>query len=229
MKKLLLALTVFICASVGNAATIVLQSGNPNVAIKVNPTTNASAVAGGVVLGFFKGYTSAMNAAIGGDGSEFRSFMANTFVPLGLPNSDVDYGTQAAANPVRLLNSLVAGETTATGTLENSAWLASSASILANSVQDGGLVRGTRIFLVAYNGGSLESATDMGIFSASTWTLSTSAAVNTLSMSLTQVDLSTEVYRGALGSLVMAPIVPEPSTSLMALFAGMGLIARRRR
>ena len=230
MKKIILSFALLSTAFTANAATIVLQSGNPAVEIRVSTTAALVPATGGVVLGFIRGYTAAMNPSLAGDGQALRDFIAQNFVPIGRLGSDPDHGTNSVANPVSLRpHPTVVGGSTSAGTIENSTWLTSGGAIVANSYQDGGLVRGTRIFMFAYAGTSLETASDLGIYSASTWALPASAAVNTLSMALTQVDLATEVYRGSLGSLVLAPIVPEPSSSLMALIAGLGMIARRRR
>ena len=228
MKKLILSLLLAASAFSAKAASIVLQSGSPALDIKLSTLQPLSSSGGGVVLGFFKGYTTAMNAQLSKDGAELRSFLADNFVPLGAPGSNVNHGANSAANPVSL-RAIAGGGTTAAGTIENSTWAASTGAAPANSLQEGALVRGTRIFLLAYEGQSLAAATELGIFSASTWTIPAAAAVNTASFTLTQVNDAAEVYRGSLGSLVLAPIVPEPSTTLVTLLAGLGLISRRRR
>jgi hypothetical protein len=231
MKKIVLSLALSMTALTADAATIVLQSGTPaqEFRVQTSPTTTAplSLASGGIVIGFFRNYTAAMNPMLADPNRSVLDFVAQNFIPIGTLNSDADYGTNSVANPVSLRP--IVGPppgTTAAGTIENSTWLTAGG---ANTVQDGGLVRGTRIFVLAYDGLSLSTATDLGIYSASTWTLPTSTILNTLSMSLPQTDVLAEVYRGSIGSLILAPVVPEPSTSLMALLAGLGMIARRRR
>jgi hypothetical protein len=233
MKKIVLSLALSLTAVTADAATIVVQSGNPAQEFKINATTPLSLVTGGIAIGFFRNYTAAMNPMLADETTGVLDFVAQNFIPIGRFTSDVDYGTNSVANPLSLRPTVAPAPpgTTAAGTIENSNWLAAGGAVTANSVQDGGLVRGTRIFVLAYDGVSLESASFLGIYSASTWTISTSAAVNTLSLTLTQADIAAEVYRGSIGSLILAPVgvIPEPSTSLMALLAGVGMMARRRR
>lgn len=227
--KLILALAAI--SGSANAATIVVQSGSPALDFKLSSGSRLLTSGSGVVLGYIRGFSTATAAAVGtalaDQNRSVLTYLAANFVPIAAEGSNVNYGTSAAATPWGLKD--VGGVTTASGTIENSNWLSSSGSAPANSEQAGGLVRGTRIFLLAYNGSSLSNATELGIFSASTWTLPASASLNTLSMTLTQVDQASEVYRGSIGSLVLAPVVPESSTSALALLAGLGLMSRRRR
>jgi len=227
MKKLILSLCLLATAYSANAATIVLQSGSPVQTFKTSGGADLDPLSHSIVLGFFRNYTVAMNPSLADPNPTIRQFIAENFVPIGTQSSDVDYGNSAPSNPIRLLAG--GGGTTAVGTIENSTWLAPGGPVVANSEQPGGLVRGTKIFMLAMNATDLASASDLGIYSATTWTLPASTLVNAANLSLSVIDTAPEVFRGSIGSLILGPIVPEPSTGLLALIAGCGLISRRRR
>lgn len=222
-------LSLLCTASFVNAASIVVQTGSPAVDIK---TSNGQFLnSGSVMIGFFRGYASAGDAALKASLADTNrsvlSFIQSNFVSIGAQGSDVDYGTQAAAN-LLAIKAIDATKSSISGGIENSNWISATPSVVANSVQDGGLVRGTKIFLIVSDNSDFNSSTELGVFSASSWTISTSSAVSTLNMTLSQVDVAAEAYRGSIGSLQLAAVVPEPGVSLLAL-ASLGLLARRRR
>ena len=86
-----------------------------------------------------------------------------------------------------------------------------------------------QIFLIIYNARTPEESTEMGIFSTSQWTMPANSSVN-LNINTVHVDTAQEVYRGSLGSLVLAPLlIPEPRSAGVMLMALGGLTPRRRR
>ncbi len=75
---------------------------------------------------------------------------------------------------------------------------------------------------------NMAAATQWAILSdAVTWTIPATA---TRTLTTSQIDVA-DAFAGVVlpTEIRLAPIIPEPSTGLMALLAGLGLVARRRR
>jgi len=215
MKKLiLLALAAF--ASLSSAATIGITSGTPAQTVKLSNGNFISTTAW-IRVGFFVGGDT---AGLSEASDAVLATIQSKFVPIGESTSAAGYGTVAG-------NSLAFNP--ANSSLQGAVNDVTFGSGTANTVVTGNIARGTRLYLLIYD--QKVNPTELGIFSATNWTVPTSTLVNTANLTLTGVDTAGEVFRGTLGSLVLAPItvVPEPTTSVMALLAGLGLISRRRR
>jgi hypothetical protein len=104
----------------------------------------------------------------------------------------------------------------------------------ANTVNAAGVPAGSRIFMLVYsdNDSVLHNGEQFGVFSADNWLLDPDGTLS-LSLNMTDANTAAEVFRGTLNAASlrteMAAIAPEPSTGIMALFAGLGMLARRRR
>lgn len=205
-------------------------------------TSNLQAVPVGsyAVVGFFAGFldTAADRLALSDATNGIRSYVSQKFVPLGQPSSPLwadkgvastNFGTAGTVGVT--LNGTVPNQyISASGSINNTALVFAAGT--ANALVVDGVTRGTRLFLLVYNSADPATATELGIYSATTWVVP--AAGTTASLPLASIDNATaayEVYRGGLGSLILAPIipVPEPATGLLTLIVGLGLIGRRRR
>ena len=181
-------------------------------------------------LGYFSGGmdTNLANALSNPDKAIVTAAIAGRFVPLG-EGGPPTLGTSAPASAPRINQRTVAGSSQA-GRLLGQVTLVTPTAGAANAIDAGGVPAGTRLYLMVYNDAVAASATELGIFSADTWLM---PANNLSNLTMNSVDVNTdlEVFRGARGSLILAPltVIPEPSTGIMALLAGLGLIARRRR
>jgi len=106
------------------------------------------------------------------------------------------------------------------------------ASGAPNAFTEGGVNRGTRLFLLVYDDPVESNSSELGIFSADTWIVPTTTST-IMSLPLVAIDNDDEVFVGDRGSLILSPGLfpwcPEPSSSLMSLLAGIAMIARRRR
>ena len=213
MKKLILIVGLAI-TSAASAATVGITTGTPAQTIKLSNGSFVTTSAW-VRVGFFRGLNTE-----GLNGSDALASIAANFVPLGEAGSPAGYGTSGA-------NTIAFNDTTHSigGGIND----ISFGTGTANTEAAGALSRGTRLFLLIYD--SKTAPTELGVFSATNWNVPASTLVNTANLTLTGVDTAGEVYRGSLGSLVLSPLVPipEPSTGLLGLLAGLGLIARRRR
>ena len=241
MKFLIAVLAVIVgSASVSCAATITFQTGSPVPTLKDSFGNLLNSTTAKVTMGFIKDWTGsvAQLTALRGGADEAEgstsagvlltsSFLASNFFSIGSSNSDTDYGNITPGNPfgIKDVNNSISGQ------IENSNWLTAGGSVTANSVQANGLVRGTKIFLIVHNGTEtldLSQATQVGIYSATSWTLSNSGVVTAANFTLSQVDTSAEVFRGSLGSLVTSPYVPEPSSMALLGVVGLAFLRRRR-
>lgn len=236
MKNNIKIATFLITAATAQAASIsILPSTTRNLVNSLGQplmVSNASAQ-----IGYFIGFTDSaqQRAALADPTPGIRTYIGENFVPIGAPTSPLwgDLG-QPAANyggqgTVDVASTGTPAYVTVTGSVNNSALLFSGSA--ANTFDGTGVPRGSRIFLLVWDNEDPSAAGELGIYSATSWTVPTTTST-TMSAPLASVDNASgayEVYRGALGSLVLGPIVPEPSTGLLALIAGCGLISRRRR
>lgn len=244
MKKIIYSLISLIAISSSvKAVTISVADSsaplsNPLLSSGGSLLENGSAL---IRIGYFKGFTTAgqntaLRTALGNLSTKETVYSAiqTSFVPLG-EGLDSDLGSiPAAGSQPRLATRTINGVTGQTGRL-----IGGIANINPNSDAEAsfptgpnpvitGVPAGTRIFMIAYNTLDPNTATEIGIYSATTWTMPSSASAS-LQLNTTAIDENAEVLHGRIGSLHLGGFVPEPSTSLMALLAGMGLIARRRR
>ena len=190
-------------------------------------------------VGFFVGYTGALDATLKTPGGVFTLMASNSpnrFIPLGEAPVRVGYGTDSSVtNVTKLVGSGAAAVLRWNTTYSNVTYMggANDASD-DNTLADGGVPRGTKLFVMVYNTGALDAdpmapGFEYGLFSDSSFVVPETGTA-TLSLNVALVDQASEVYFGALGnSLHTAPIIPEPSTTLVTLLAGLGLISRRRR
>lgn len=225
-------------------ATVSVSPGGAGVDFKYDNGTIITDVSPHHIrIGYFSNYSQTGTNAAPVAPEAFRTLLADPtrtifdtiathFVPIGEGRANL--GIQKDWS-ITALTGALAGKFSVNTSL-NDASLVFSADP-ANSVSSGGLPRGTRLFLLAYNTEDPSQATELGIFSGSSstagqWYVPTTAATS-VALNLGLVDsvaaTGLEVFRGRIGSLVLAPIVPEPSTGLLALIAGCGLMARRRR
>ena len=95
---------------------------------------------------------------------------------------------------------------------------------------ENGVPVGSQIFLLIYNAPTPETSTEMGIFSASQWTMPANSFVS-IHINTVHVDTVQEVYRGILGQdfLMLGGVIPEPGSAGFMLMALGGLTLRRRR
>jgi hypothetical protein len=227
-------------------AALVVSANGATVSITPNPAAAASTsggqplVAGDLaMIGYFRTYTTeptgaaAFRLAVGNpDRDGVLNYINQNFVPLGIPSApifDANGVAQAGFGTAGTVGITMIGSPavpTATGAVPNVTFTTNP----SNSLSAGGLPRGTRMFLLVFDDPTVAGAAELGVFSAEDagWTLSPTA-VN-LALATAQLNLPTEAFRGAIGSLVLAPLVviPEPATGLLGLLA-FGLIARRRR
>ncbi len=190
-------------------------------------------------LGYFSNYTQtgANDAPVVPDA--FKNLLAdptigivstitNYFIPIGEGRANL--------GPVKdwsivALGGILLGKYSVNATLSDPALNFSADP--ANTVSANGVPRGSRIFIIAYNTEDYTRATEIGIFSGTSstvgqWYVPTTTATSVTS-NLGFIDNvgTTEVFRGSLGSLALAP-VPEPTASILALGA-LGFLWRRRR
>ncbi len=238
MNKFVLPILIA-CAASASAATISVLAGNPIQTIKISsgefiPTNSA------IQVGFFRGFIDNVETrrALSDPTRAVLDYVNSNFVPLGVPNSpalaavtNAGFGSPSSV-AITTSNSSIGGSITSTAG-GNPLTFASGA---ANALTAGGVNRGTRLFLVIYNNADPALATELGIYSAATgagptgtaWAVPTNTSTVT-SMVLSGIDDPTEVFRGSLGSLVLAPIVPEPTVAMSGLLAVGLLLGRRRR
>ena len=240
MKKPILKLTLAILAgslASSQAASVSISdfagtTSNVIVSSFGNQQLTSSAV---LQIMYFRNYVAANPAASdalirAGLGSTqtreaLQTFISSNFIPLGTGGV---MGTPSPTNPPRIANRLVNGVDTPGRAQGQIATVTPTASP-ANTQDVGGVPAGTRLFLMVWDTAP-GSATELGVFSAdaAAWRMTASASGANI-LNTTNVDTPAEIYRGSSGSLVLAPIVPEPSTGVMALLVAAGLISRRRR
>ncbi len=226
------------------AATITFQTGSSPVGVIKdaggNPLNSSTAK---VTLGFIEGWTGSAaqltalrggaDAAAGATESGTNAtlaFLASNFRTIATVGSDSDFGAINPGNPFGIVD----GSNSVAGQVFNSNWVTGT----ANAYNATGLVRGTKIFLVVHNGSvtgpdflNLTDASFLGIFSATSWTLSTSGVVNAFSATMNAVDTSGEAFRGdaVSGSLTSSALFTVPEPSSICLLGALGFIALRRR
>ena len=240
MKKLALSIiSLALSALTVSAVTISVADSSGANSVPLLTSEGSLLPNGGALIriGFFRGFTTtgdnaALIASLGNLSPKATIFstIQSTFIPLG-EGIDSDLGTVPLASAApRLANRTINGVANQPGRL-----IGGVANINVNTDPEAsvanpitGVPAGTRIFLLAYNSLSAETATEVGIYSATNW-LFPSSGSGTLQLNTTNVDTAGEVFHGRIGSLHLAGFVPEPSTSMMALLAGLGLVARRRR
>jgi hypothetical protein len=152
-----------------------------------------------------------------------------SFIPLGENAAAPNLGTVPTTAGPRFAQRTI-DQVSRAGRLAGQIELVNPVAAPANSVNAGGVPNGSRIFMLVYsdNNSTLAFGEEFGVFSADNWLMPSDGGLN-LSLNTTDVDTAGEVFRGTFGSLKLAPIVPEPATGAMALLAGLGLLARRRR
>lgn len=229
----LLSVAFGISAKASNISIIDFSGTTFNIITSSNGTPIATG-AGRIRIGYFN--TAAQSPTWSTDlRSEDPATVSNAlaaFVPLG-ENTVVPHGTgSGTASGPRFATRTISG-TTYTGRLAGQITGVTPVPGVPNTFNAGGVPAGTRIYLLVYSDGSdtvLNAGEELGVFGADTWLMPADGGLN-LQLNSTNVDLPSEIARGdsAQGQLRLGALVPEPSSSLMALLAGMGLIARRRR
>jgi hypothetical protein len=218
--------------SSAHAATITVVGSTTQqvfIGTAAGENSNVLATVGSrAVVGFFRGFVDdeTTRTALSGTGTALTNYIQTNFVPLGSPAAVGDATGFGATSTVAV--GLVSGATSVSGGVTGASLVFASGT--ANAFSPGGVNRGTRMFLLVYDAPTSAEATQLGIFSATNWTVPTTTS-SIMSMTLNSIDSQAEVFRGKLGSLILAPInpVPEASSSALALLAGLGLMSRRRR
>ena len=195
-----------------------------------------------VRIGYFSNFSAADNAAgsafrtaLNGDRTAIGTLLTSRFVPLG-EGLDADLGPVPAstARPrVATRTGTINGVAGLPGRLQGGVANVVPTGAPANSFDAGnitGVPGGTRLFVLVYDGADFAGSSELAVFSAdgaATWLMPTANASST-TLNTTLIDTELEIFRGSQGSIRLAPIIPEPSSSLLGLI-GLGLIARRRR
>jgi hypothetical protein len=240
--KLSIAAVLLVAAS-SQATTITVadSSGALSTPLHTDASTGDALLPNGgalIRIGYFRGFTTAGNNSllIAELSNPLRPVVYNAiqrdFVPLG-EGLDPDLGpVPAAGSEPRLANRTINGVPNQPGRL-----IGGVAGVTPNTDPEAsvgvpitGVPAGTRIFILAYNTADVNSATQLGIYTGTTWTMPSSPTA-ALQLNTTAVDAANEVIRGGFSptALNLAAFIPEPSTGLMAVFAALGLMARRRR
>lgn len=153
------------------------------------------------------------------------------FIPLG-ETAGAPLGTGAGTSTGPRFATRTISSVSYTGRLAGQVTLVSSTTGTANTASAAGVPAGTRISMLVYSDGNtiMLPGEQFGIFSADNWLMPADSGLN-LQLNSNDVNLATEFYRGTSGSLRLSgfAVVPEASSSTLALLAGLGLIARRRR
>jgi hypothetical protein len=241
MKKVLIIATLCsLSMSVQSFASTITVSDFSGVGatfaenvVTLGDGTKLASGSGSVRLGFFPTMTPSEV------GTLFRSFttpqqVANgiqtNFVPLG-EGLDPDLGAPGGtggASPPRFATRAINGVAGVTGRLAGSVINVTPVPGAWNPANITGVPAGTRLYMLIYDAAVALNSNQFGIFSADTWLMPSDTLVNP---TLNTVDVgASEVFLGssAAGSLRLS-VVPEPSASLMAVLASLGLVARRRR
>jgi len=239
-KTILSFASALLVAASSHAATITVADSSAPLSVPLNTESGTLLPNGGALIriGYFRGFTTAGNnsALIDELHNIDRAVVYNAiqrdFIPLG-EGLDPELGPiPAAGSEPRIANRTILGVANQPGRL-----IGGVTGVVPNTDPEAsvgnpitGVPAGTRIFLLAYNTMDPNSATEMGIYSGATWLMPSSNA-GALQLNTTNVDSPNEIIRGSLvgSALELAAFIPEPSTGLMALFAGLGLMVRRRR
>ena len=235
-KKTTLIFLLGFCASEVSASTIFLSDfSGSGASFLENVITDSAGVK----------YSTAVPAPAGTNPGPalirvgyFTSLAPTVIAKLSSPDKDTVYAEINSSNFVELGTGGNFGTPRATGlprlTTRTINGIANTTGRLTGSIETvkpgaGGIPSGTQLFLLIYNATTTGAATELGIFSSddATWKMPSDdladATLNTVF-----VNTPGEVYRGSLGSLRLAPLIPEPSTSILAFGAG-ALALRRRR
>ncbi|MEC9056183.1 MAG: hypothetical protein VX633_12790 [Verrucomicrobiota bacterium] len=162
------------------------------------------------------------------------------FVGVGtITNPDAEFGELTGAEVAGLFDSF------ATGATENPAGnflldLDMAFEVTGSANFDSSPLAGGTIYLVLGNGADLASSSQAGIMTLGSFPSSEPTPPNPVIMSNAAASVIFGDYTGtaANGSGItagerpafsLAPLVPEPSSSLLAAFAGLILLARRKR
>ena len=144
----------------------------------------------------------------------------NRFVPLGEGASNDGRGGGNLANLVTSTFGGVAGRLNKSFT--GFTWGGDGTA--GNTDVAGGLQRGTRLFVMLFDSNSTAGDGSWGLFSGDNWVVPATIGTNTtFTIRLDDVDTAAEVMRGSLGSLHLAPQIPEPSVVVLGLLTGLGL------
>lgn len=243
--KYTISLLALLSASAASAATVSVASTVPtggNIHGAAGAQVQLKDSAGNIIpvgarirVGFFVGgLTPSLQTTLssGGFFDLPTDGSTGTFVPLGEAASlRAGYGTASDSTNV---TKLVAGAIRWSVTLSNVTYQGATSDPLDNNtIADGGVPRGTRLFVIAYNQNGYGTAAtpgfEWGIYSDPTTFVIPESGTATLSLNVALVDQPSEVFWGSLGSLGTLPAIPEPATGMLGLLAGLGLITRRRR
>jgi hypothetical protein len=244
MKKIILALSLF-SVGVAQAATVSVTStvttanvhGPVNSQVALKDSSGATLPAGmRVRVGFFVGYTSAMDAVLRAPGGALNLIPGQPvqFVPIGEPPLRAGYGDDTSANNMtKTIASAIRWNTNFTNV--NYVGDPDSAGD-NNTIATGGLARGTRLFVMVYNTGSLNPefgapGFEYGLFSDPSFIVPETGTA-TLSLNVANIDLASEAFYGTIGNSLHTALlvpIPEPTAGVFALLAGLGLMVRRRR
>ena len=235
MKKTILSFALLAAGfcSVSQAAILLSSNNSGGGGRQITTSTGTLLTGGSMHIGYFA------DPAAAGLRSGDWSYIATNFIPLGEGRAGLGGGTAGVA-PILIPSAAANGRYTGsvsgiTGTNQASDPTTASTSVLN---------QGTRLFLLALDVPSMSTApTQFALVSDSTlWKapkddpLIPGGASLTLALNRTNIapgEEATDVFWGTLASdsatvnfLRLAPPVPEPSTSLMAVLAGLGLIDR---
>jgi len=155
-----------------------------------------------------------------------------SFIPLGENAANANLGDIPTTTGPRVLQRSINGVSSA-GRLAGGIANVNPATGAPNSVSPNGVPAGSRIFLLVYSDAdatlSASPTEQFGVFSADSWLMPSDGGLNPI-LNTIDVDTAGEVFRGTFGSLKMNFVnVPEPTTGLLGLLAGLGMVARRRR
>jgi len=232
-KAIALSLGLLTVASEAATVTVV---GSPARAVFLGDSTTLATVGDRAVVGFFRNFTdNAASRLILSDPRRpiIEAYIRDNFVPLGNPNAPIFGGTNPTGTGFGASSTVAVQNVGSPGTPSVGGGVTGASLVFAsgapNAFTEGGVNRGTRLFLLIYDAPAESSASEFGIFSADTWIVPTTTST-IMSMPLMAIDNDNEVFRGDRDpGLILCICIPEPSSSFMGLLAGLSLIARRRR